>query len=70
MDVVFDYLLLLLDILVIKGIDFKIDEEVECFVDDSVFFLVLVFKVMIDLFVGCLIFFCVYFGVLKLGLYV
>lgn len=70
LDVVFDYLLFLLDIDVIKGIDIKIDEEIICLVDDEVFFVLLVFKVMIDLFVGCLIFFCVYFGVFESGLYV
>lgn len=69
-DVVIDYFLSLFDIFVIKGINFDIDEEEICFVLDEELFVVFVFKIMIDFFVGCLIFFCVYLGVFNLGLYV
>lgn len=41
-----------------------------CEFSDNVFFLVLVFKVMMDFYVGKLIFFCVYSGVLSSGLYI
>lgn len=57
---------LLIDVLVIKGFDDN-DNEVECYVDDNELFVVLVFKIVIDLFVGILMFMCVYFGVVNLG---
>lgn len=60
---------MLIDILVIKGI--LVDgEEVERYFFDEELFFVLVFKIMIDLFVGKLVFFRVYFGILELGFYV
>lgn len=70
LDVVIDYFLFLLDVFVIKGILLDIDEEVECKFSDEELFVVLVFKIMIDFYVGKLMFFCVYFGVLNFGLYV
>lgn len=60
MDVVVDYLLLLFDVKLYKVIDFEIEEEVDLIVGDDKLFVVLVFKVVIDLFVGCLIFIWVY----------
>lgn len=65
-DVVIDYLLVLIDILVIKGIN-EDEIEGECYVSDEELFVLLVFKIVIDLFVGNLIFFCVYLGVINFG---
>lgn len=62
-DVVVDYFLLLLDILVVKVYKGE-NEEVDVFVIDDYFFIGLVFKVMIDLFVGLLIFIRFYVGIL------
>lgn len=68
LDVVIDYLLFLVDVFVINGIlDDGKDILVECYVSDDELFFVLVFKIVIDLFVGNLIFFCVYFGVVNFG---
>lgn len=69
LDVVIDYLFLLFDILLVFGYILE-GVEVYCYVDDEELFIVLVFKVMIDLFVGKLIFFRVYLGKIKSGLYV
>lgn len=70
LNVVFDYLLLLLDVVDYMG--FKLGDEDEvcdivCCVDDDMVFLGLVFKIMNDLFVGLLIFICIYLGVLNKG---
>lgn len=70
-DVVIDYLFLLLDVKLIIGYCVSnFEEEVIVKVDDLVEFVVLVFKVMIDFYVGKLIFFCVYLGIMIFGLYV
>lgn len=66
LDVVVELMFLLVDILLVSGID-EDGNEVSCKVDDNEKFLVLVFKLMIDFYVGQLIFVCVYFGVLSKG---
>lgn len=63
---VIEFLLLLIDVFVIKGID-DWENSVECYVDDNELFFLFVFKIVIDFFVGLLIFICVYFGVVNLG---
>lgn len=67
LDFVVEFLLVLDEVKVICG---EVDEdgiEEFCFVDDEVLFVVLVFKIVIDLFVGILMFFWVYFGKLEFG---
>lgn len=68
-DVVVDFLLSLVEILVIKGIDVKMEEEIMCLVFDDELILLLVFKIMNDLFVGLLMFVCMYFGYLEMGMF-
>lgn len=70
LDVVVDYLLLLVDIAVVKGFLFDIGEEIERKISEDELFCVLVFKIMFDLYVGKLIFLRVYFGVFYVGFYV
>lgn len=68
LDGVIQLLLLLVDVLDVKGVDVDDDiVEMICKLDDKVLFLLLVFKIIIDLFVGVLIFFCVYLGILNGG---
>lgn len=69
-NVVIDYLLSLLDVLVYMG--FKLGDESEecnivCFVDDVQLFVGFVFKIMNDFFVGLFIFVCIYLGVMIKG---
>lgn len=69
-NVVIDYLLFLLDVVDYMG--FKSGDEIEicdivCCVDDEMVFFGLVFKIMNDLFVGFLIFICIYFGMFEKG---
>lgn len=57
-----------IEVKVIIGVfDDKDEIEVECYLSDDELFLVLVFKIVIDLFVGMLIFFCCYLGVVNMG---
>lgn len=65
-DVIIDYMLLLVDVLVIKGMC-EDEVEGECYVNDDELFVSFVFKIVMDLFVGNLMFFWVYFGVLNFG---
>lgn len=68
LDVVVDYLLLLLDVLLVIGYVFvKEDEEVVCKVIIDEFFVVLVFKIVIYLFFGKFIYIWVYLGIVELG---
>lgn len=68
LDFVIYYFLFLIEVKVIIGVfDDKDEIEVECYLSDDELFLVLVFKIVIDLFVGMLIFFCCYFGVVNMG---
>lgn len=66
LDVVIEFFFVSDEVFSIKGIIEKGEEEVWFFLDD-VSFLALVFKIVMDLFVGNLIFFWVYFGVMNLG---
>lgn len=69
-DVVVDYLFSLFEVLFIKGIYEDGEIVIEFFVDFEGKFVVLVFKIMVDFYVGCLIFVCIYLGILILGSYV
>lgn len=64
-------MLVLIDVVMVEGRDFKnFDVLIDREMLDDVFFVVFVFKVMIDLFVGRLIFFRVYFGFVEKGVIV
>lgn len=68
LDAVIDYLLFSVDVFAINGIlDDGKDISVERYVSDDESFFVLAFKIVIDSFVGNLIFFRVYFGVVNFG---
>lgn len=68
-DVVLDYLLFLVDVKLFVVYDEE-GNVIELIVGDDKLFVVLVFKIVIDLFVGCLIFLWVYIGFFKFGFYV
>jgi len=70
LDAVIDYLPSPLDVLPMKGIDVKTEEEVERKADDDEPFAALAFKLQTDPFVGQLTFFRVYSGKLEAGSYV
>ncbi len=70
LDAVVDFLPSPLDIPAVKGTLKSSGEEVERTADDNESFAALAFKVMVDPFVGRLVFFRVYSGVLKSGSYV
>jgi len=70
LDSIIDYLPSPLDIPPARGIDPKTDEDVEVSPSDDGAFAALAFKVASDPFVGKLIFFRVYRGVLKKGSYI
>jgi elongation factor G len=70
LDAVVSYLPSPIDIPPIKGIDLKTDKEAERKADDNEPLSILAFKVATDPFMGQLIFFRVYSGVLKAGSYV
>ena len=70
LDAVVDYLPSPLDVPAVKGTNKDGDEEVERHPSDSEPFAALAFKVMVDQFVGKLVFFRVYSGTLKSGSYV
>jgi len=70
LDAVVDYLPSPLDIPPVKGTRKDSDEEIERKSDDNEPFAALAFKVMVDPFVGRLVFFRVYSGTLKSGSYV
>ena len=70
LDGVVDYLPSPLDIPPVKGTKKDSDEEIERKSDDNEPFAALAFKVMVDPFVGRLVFFRVYSGTLKSGSYV
>jgi elongation factor G len=70
LDAVVDYLPSPLDVPSIKGVLKSTDAEVERHPSDDEPFSALAFKVMVDPFVGKLVFFRVYSGVLKSGSYV
>lgn len=52
LDVVIDYLLVFIEVVDIRGIDLKIEEEVFVKFSDDGEFVGLVFKIMMDFFVG------------------
>ena len=70
LDAVVDYLPSPLDVPSIKGVLKSTGEEIERHPSDDEPFSALAFKVMVDPFVGKLVFFRVYSGVLKSGSYV
>ncbi len=70
LDAVVDFLPSPLDIPPVKGTLKSSGDEVERAADDDAPFAALAFKVMVDPFVGRLVFFRVYSGVLKAGSYV
>ena len=70
LDAVVDYLPSPLDVLAIKGVNTKTDEEEDRPSDDNAPFAALVFKLQTDPFVGQLAFFRVYSGSLEAGSYV
>ena len=70
LDAVVDYLPSPADVPPMKGIDPKTDQEIERHATDEEPFSALAFKVATDPFVGQLVFFRVYSGVVKAGSYV
>jgi len=70
LDAVVAYLPSPVEVLAIKGINPKTEEEIERKADDNEPLSILVFKVATDPFVGQLAFFRVYSGVLKAGSYI
>lgn len=67
-DVVVDFLLNFFDVGVIEVYDLKdYDMIIECYFDVNDLFLVFVFKVVVYLFFGCLIYVCVYLGYFDFG---
>ncbi|MFA6082059.1 MAG: elongation factor G [Patescibacteria group bacterium] len=70
LDAVVAYLPSPHDVAQVKGVDLKTDADIEVKTDDNGSFVGLAFKVAADPFVGKLIFFRVYRGILKSGSYV